>query len=92
MKIFKYESGIHADGIDKNPITYEPYDPKEVGQNRKMIIGKHSGSKSIISKLIELNLDYRKIDIQSVLEKIRNISIQNRGEVMDEELIHMLNI
>jgi len=90
--IFKYESGIHADGIDKNPITYEPYDPKEVGQNRKMIIGKHSGSKSIISKLIELNLDYRKIDIQSVLEKIRNISIQNRGEVMDEELIHMLNI
>lgn len=89
--IFKYESGIHVDGINKNPSTYEPYDPKEVGQDRRMILGKHSGSKSIINKLIEMNLDYKKIDIESVLEKVRNKSIQNRGEVMDEELIRILN-
>lgn len=90
--IFKYESGIHADGIGKNPATYEPYDPKLVGQSRKMIIGKHSGSKSVINKLIELDLDYRKIDINSFLEQVRVKSIQNRGEIIDEELLCMLNL
>lgn len=89
--IFKYESGIHVDGINKNPATYEPYDPKEVGQERKMVLGKHSGSKSIINKLMEMNLDYKEVDIELLLKKIRNKSIQNRGEVMDEDLVNILN-
>lgn len=87
--IFKYESGIHADGIDKSPITYEPYDPKDVGQIRKMIIGKHSGSVSVMRRLRELNINYEKINIKALLEKIRERSIQLKGEIIDEELIKL---
>jgi homocitrate synthase NifV len=32
--IFMHESGIHTDGILKDPKTYEPYCPEEVGQER----------------------------------------------------------
>lgn len=28
--IFKYESGVHVAGIEKNPITYEPFKPEIV--------------------------------------------------------------
>ncbi|KOA21197.1 2-isopropylmalate synthase [Clostridium homopropionicum DSM 5847] len=87
--IFKYESGIHADGIDKSPNTYEPYDPKDVGQSRKMIIGKHSGSVSVMKKLRELNINYEKINIKALLEEIRERSIQLKGEIIDEELIKL---
>ena len=30
--IFKHESGIHVDGVIKNPFTYEPFSPSIVGQ------------------------------------------------------------
>jgi homocitrate synthase NifV len=40
---FAHESGIHAHGVIQNPSTYEPFDPKEVGWERRLVVGKHSG-------------------------------------------------
>lgn len=89
--IFKYESGIHVDGIEKNPNTYEPYDPIDIGQKRKMFIGKHSGSKAVMVKLKELNVSYKAIDMEAFLSKIREKSIQLKRSILDEELIQMYN-
>ena len=44
--MFAHESGIHADGVIKNPKTYEVFAPEEVGLSRQIVIGKHSGSKA----------------------------------------------
>jgi len=54
--IFKVESGIHVDGILKNPRIYEPFSPESVGNKREIILGKHSGQQSVIYKMRELNL------------------------------------
>ncbi len=86
-EIFRYESGIHADGIQKNASTYEPYEPKEVGQKRKLIIGKHSGTKAVIYKLKELYIDHENKDIDNILVTIRKMSIQLKREIFDSELI-----
>ncbi|MDP4090846.1 MAG: hypothetical protein Q8930_16475 [Bacillota bacterium] len=45
--IFKCESGIHVDGILKDPNTYEPYPPEIVGKKREFVIGKHSGRRRL---------------------------------------------
>ncbi len=74
-EIFRYESGIHADGIQKNASTYEPYEPKEVGQKRKLVIGKHSGTKAVIYKLKELYIDLENKDIDNILKIIRKMSM-----------------
>jgi len=87
--IFKYESGIHADGIEKNPLTYEPYNPREVGQKRELLIGKHSGTKAVCRKLKQLNIDYRTIDVNLLLSNIRNKSIYLKRNIRDEELLTM---
>jgi homocitrate synthase NifV len=34
--VFAHESGIHADGVLKNPKNYEVFDPKEVGLTRQL--------------------------------------------------------
>ncbi|WP_099466931.1 homocitrate synthase/isopropylmalate synthase family protein [Konateibacter massiliensis] len=65
--IFKVESGIHADGIKKNPANYEAYDPKSVGGKAELVIGKHSGLKAIQYKMQELDIPLPK---EAVLEKI----------------------
>lgn len=87
--IFKYESGIHADGIEKNPLTYEPYNPREVGLKRELLIGKHSGSKAVCQKLKQLNVDYGTVDISLLLNKIRNKSIYLKRNIRDEELFSL---
>ncbi|MCK5708204.1 MAG: homocitrate synthase [Candidatus Aureabacteria bacterium] len=44
---FLHESGIHQDGILKNPVTYEPFNPSVLGKKSRMVIGKHSGKSGI---------------------------------------------
>lgn len=45
--VFAHESGIHVDGVLKNPATYEPFAPELVGQKRRVVLGKHSGRRSV---------------------------------------------
>jgi homocitrate synthase NifV len=89
--IFKYESGIHVDGIEKNPDTYEPYNPYDIGKKRIMYIGKHSGKKAVIIKLKELNINYQDVDIGEFLKEIRKNSIKLKRNIFDKELIAMFN-
>ncbi len=88
--IFWYESGIHADGINKDPRTYEPYDPAIVGQERKLSIGKHSGSKSVASKLRELGVEVGHVNISDFLKLIREKSILLRRNLEDKEILELL--
>lgn len=88
--IFRYESGIHADGINKNPVTYEPYDPTIVGQERKLSIGKHSGSKSVANKLQELGVETGRVNVSDFLKLIREKSILLRRNLEDNEILELL--
>lgn len=85
--IFQFESGIHADGIFKNPDIYEPYDPSKVGIKRKLIIGKHSGTMAIKRKLRELSIPIEEDKLIIILDKVRELStIKERG-LTDKEII-----
>jgi len=84
--IFKFESGIHACGIERDPNTYEPYDPLIVGQKRVLTIGKHSGRQSVRKKLTELGLDAGSCDLATLLDIIREKSIRSGNCLSDEEL------
>lgn len=88
--IFKYESGIHADGIEKDPSTYEPFNPKEVGLKRELVIGKHSGKKSVCKKLKELGQEADEANICTILDMIRSKSIEMKRELSDNELKDIL--
>lgn len=87
--IFHHESGIHADGALKNPLTYEIFNPDDLGLERKIVIGKHSGTAAIKNKLslyqinIDNNLSYY------LLEKVRNTSIAVKRSLTDMELLNL---
>ena len=40
---FRHESGIHVDGLLKEPGTYQSIDPTLVGRKHDFVVGKHSG-------------------------------------------------
>ncbi len=54
--LFSCETGIHLQGILKDPATYEPFDPGLVGARRIMLIGSQAGRHSIAATLGRLGL------------------------------------
>ena len=83
--IFKVESGIHVDGILKDPKCYEPFPPETVGLKREIVIGKHSGTASIMAKLAELGIQCEREKIPAVLEGVRAKGEEKRGALNDRE-------
>lgn len=86
--IFKVESGIHADGIIKNPANYEAYEPGWVGGKTEIIIGKHSGTKAVKLKLQELNFQVPEdVSIDRILNKVKEVCTVNRTSLNNDEFL-----
>jgi homocitrate synthase NifV len=83
--IFNMESGIHVDGILKKPQMYEPFLPELVGRSRHLIVGKHSGRKSIAAKLRELGYASTEFDVAHLLSAVRAESVCRMTSLTDEE-------
>lgn len=49
--VLTHESGIHVDGVLKDPSCYEPFSPDEIDGERRIMIGKHSAS-DILSRIL----------------------------------------
>ncbi|MBU1995502.1 homocitrate synthase [bacterium] len=81
-RIFSHESGIHADGMMKNSLAYEPFDADEVGCTRAYPIGKHSGASTIMYHLEQLGIHAEKQTLKILLPRIREI-VTSRKRVLD---------
>ena len=89
--MFAHESGIHADGVIKNPKTYEVFAPGEVGLERQIVIGKHSGSKAIELKFAEYGIELSKTDAVEMLPMVRTMAIELKRSLFDKELLYVYN-
>ncbi len=95
--IFAHESGIHTDGVLKNPFTYEPFPPEVVGGKRILLIGDSSGREvvrhkmeEILNELLGVEVNLRKNDkrIKRICGDIHKLYDEEarRSSVSDDEL------
>lgn len=87
--VFAHESGIHADGVLKNPRTYEVFSPDEVGLTRQLVVGKHSGSRTIQHKFREFGIDLSDKEADQVLVEAREMSVDFKRSLFDKELVYI---
>lgn len=87
--MFAHESGIHADGAIKNPITYEVFAPEEVGLERQIVIGKHSGSKALVMKFAEYGITLGEEEANELLPRIRSHAVALKRCLFDKELAYI---
>lgn len=87
---FAHESGIHAHGVLKNPVTYEPFDPAEVGWERRLVVGKHSGRHLLTQVLQQYGVTLNPEETQSVLQAVRDRSMQVKRSLTPEELLSVV--
>ncbi|MBW9223575.1 2-isopropylmalate synthase [Methanothermococcus sp. SCGC AD-155-E23] len=87
---FAHESGIHAHGVLAHALTYEPIPPEMVGQRRKIILGKHTGSHAIECKLKELGFkvgeNITEEQFKEILKRIKDIGDKGK-RITDDDVI-----
>ena len=95
--IFAHESGIHTDGVLKNPFTYEPFPPEVVGGQRVLLIGDSSGREvvrykmqEVLNELLGVEVNLRKNDrrIKMICNDIHKLYDEEArtSSVSDDEL------
>jgi len=89
--VFAHESGIHADGVLKNPKNYEVFNPSEVGLTRQLVVGKHSGSHTILHKFKEFDIELTDKQANEILALARAMSIDLKRPLFDKELMYIYN-
>lgn len=95
--IYKTESGIVAGWWFnlqkvKKPLIMYPYSWNLVGQKGvELILGKKSGRDSVIAKLKEINVDPLTVDVDKVLEHVKDESIKRKTPISNETLKEMIS-
>ncbi|MDP2727702.1 MAG: homocitrate synthase family protein, partial [Dehalococcoidia bacterium] len=91
VNVFAHESGIHADGVLKNPKNYETFAPEEVGLTRQLVVGKHSGTATLRHKFDEFGVEITDEDAAGLLALTRTRAIQLKRALFDKELMLLYN-
>jgi len=85
--LFVYESESKASGVLANPETYELFKEKDVGLERKVILGKYSGVSTIIYKLNTLGFKISRKEAEELAEIIRDKAVSLKRALFDSEII-----
>ncbi len=87
---FAHESGIHQDGVLKNPETYEIITPALVGENKiPLVLGKHSGRHAFKERSIEMGFDLDDEKLQRAFIAFKDLA-DKKKEITEEDLLTLL--
>ena len=93
--IFAHASGIHADGVLKDPQNYELYDFKELGRGepemvetgREIASGQYSGISGFRHIMGKMEIDFEnRDDAEEVLELVRYANVLAQKPLVADEL------
>jgi 2-isopropylmalate synthase len=83
---FSHESGIHQDGVLKNPETYEVMRPEEVGwQGISLPLGPQSGRHALAERLKKLNIGLNSNAFAEMFTRFKTYADEH-GQVSNETL------
>ena len=87
---FAHESGIHQDGVIKNPLTYEIMTPQSIGlAGSSITIGKLSGRRGLQSKLTDLGYELEGEALDAIYRQAIELADEKK-EVTDDDLVALV--
>jgi 2-isopropylmalate synthase len=87
---FAHESGIHQDGVLKNPETYEIISPALIGEGEvPLVLGKHSGRAAFRDRAIKMGFDLSDEKLNKAFAEFKKLA-DRKKEVTEEDLVTIL--
>jgi homocitrate synthase NifV len=87
--IFTHESGIHVHGLLRDPANYQALDPKELGRQHRLVLGKHSGMAAVLWAYGELGLAIEESQARALLARLRVFAETAKRSPGAEELLSL---
>jgi homocitrate synthase NifV len=87
---FAHEAGIHAAGVLKDPNTYEPFAPEEVGSKRRLVAGKHTGRHLLTNLLQQHGITLTSDETNIFLSAVRQRSVEMKRSLTTDELLSLV--
>ncbi len=87
---FTHEAGIHVDGLIKNPDNYQGFDPSEVGQAHRIVLGKHSGARAVQVVFDRMGVSVDADESHRVLPLVRQFVSRHKHTPDDTDLLELL--
>ncbi len=84
--VFTHEAGIHIDGLLKDPRNYQGVDPSELGRQHRLVLGKHSGTRSLIHAYANLGLKLDRQQANRILDRLRKFAMSFKRSPQDSDL------
>jgi homocitrate synthase NifV len=84
--VFTHESGIHVDGLLKNPLNYQGIDPEEVGRSHTLVLGKHSGSSAVMEAYAGIGIVLTEFEAKAMLARIREHAVATKQSPSSADL------
>ncbi len=92
--VFSHEAGIHVDGLLKDIKNYQGVDPGLVGRQHQLVLGKHSGSRSVDACLPSNRDQINRLQANRLLPIIRHFVSSNKryAPIWGVKSISLLNL
>lgn len=85
---FTHKSGVHTNGVLKDPRTYEPFDPSMLGRERKIVIDKYTGKRAVAARLEEYGVKFTPEELEKTVEAIKREG-DTRKFLFDADIIEI---
>ncbi len=83
----RHSSGGHTNAILKNPMAYQPFDPRDIGKRITMLFGPLSGGNHAKSIIEDYGFVCRDDEKATIAQYIKDKFSERRKGVTDEELM-----
>jgi len=96
---FSHESGIHQDGVIKEPSTYEIMNPTDIGlESNSLVLGKHSGRHALAQALETMGYNVKGqalnaafIRFKELADRKKQVTAMDLEALVTDELRHETN-
>ena len=75
---FTHKSGVHTNGILKDPRTYENFDPTLLGRERHIVIDKYTGKRAVEARLAEFDVSVTSEELSLIVDEIKRIGDEHK--------------
>jgi len=89
--VCRHESGIHCRSLLKDELAYQPFLSSEIGKSTEMVIGRHSGGRTIQHFLEKQQINISERQTTFLTEQVKALSLRHKRALQLEELITLAN-
>ena len=89
--VCRHESGIHCRSLLKDELAYQPFLSSEIGKSTEMVIGRHSGGRTIRHFLEKQQINMSERQTLLLTEQVKTLSLRQKRGLQVEELITLAN-